>query len=108
MAVQKAKEGHANLYVMNMRKELKNLFEALVEIECTDSATLFEAMLYPFLKTWIDQRDRLLDTDEEVMESLHHAIEQAFHQTVIHSARYMQIDRVPDDKKEIALKRMHR
>lgn len=109
MAVQKAKEGHANLYVMNMRKELKNLFEALVDIECIDSATLFEAMLHPFIKNWVNQRERSLDVDEEVMESLHHAIDQAFHhQTVLHRARYQSINAVPEHERDQVMKKMVR
>lgn len=109
MTVQKAKEGHANLYVMNMRRELKNLFEALVEIENVSPPELFEAMLYPFVKNWVDQRERNLNTDEEVMESLHHAIDQAFHhQTVLHRARYQSINAVPEHERDQVLKKMVR
>jgi hypothetical protein len=108
MAVQKAKEGHANLYVMNIRKELKNLFEALVEIENVSAPELFEAMLYPFVKNWVDQRERNLDTDEEVMESLHHAVDQAFHSTVLHRARYQPISEVPVHEREQVLAKMVR
>ncbi|TNC89296.1 MAG: hypothetical protein CSH49_07850 [Alcanivorax sp.] len=109
MAVQKAMEGHANLYVMNMRRELKNLFEALVEIENVSPPELFEAMLYPFVKNWVDQRERNLDTDEEVMESLHHAIDEAFiNQTVMHRCLYKPISEVPSDQRKAVLAKMAR
>lgn len=109
MAVKKPLEGHANLYVTNLRRELKNLFDALVEIENTDSATLFEALLHPYLKNWVDQRERNLDIDQEVMESLHHAIDEAFiNQTVMHRARYQPISEVPIHEREKVLKKMVR
>lgn len=109
MAVKKATEGHANLYVMNLRRELKNLFDALIEIENVSPPELFEAMLYPFVKNWIDQRERNLDTDGEVMESLHHAIDEAFiNQTVKKNCRYILHTELPDDQRQMAKARMLR
>lgn len=109
MAVKKPLEGHANLYVTNLRREMKNLFDALVEIENTDSATLFEAMLYPYVKNWVDQRERNLDIYQEITESLHHAIDEAFiNQTVMHHARYQPISEVPVHERDQVLAKMVR
>lgn len=102
---------YTNLYITKIRPEINNLFIALSEIENISRAELFEAMLYDFTKKWMDvvERERGLEIDNEVMETLHEAVEESFlNQTIIYSARYMQIDQVPDDQKEAVLKRMSR
>ncbi len=98
-----------NLTVTHLRPELHNLFIALSEIEGCSRAELLEALLFPFVKNWIDQRERNLNTDKEVMESLHHAINEAFiNQTVKKNCRYILHTALPDDERKMAKDRMLR
>jgi hypothetical protein len=100
---------HKNLTVTHLRPELHNLFIALSEIEGCSRAELLEALLFPFVKSWIDQRERNLDVDPSVMESLHHAVNEAFlNQTVIHCSRYMPHSTVPEEKRQMVRDRMLR
>ncbi|WGO97380.1 hypothetical protein QFX18_15190 [Saccharophagus degradans] len=100
---------HKNLTVTHLRPELHNLFIALSEIESCSRAELLEALLFPFVKSWIDQRERSLDVDPSVMESLHHAVSEAFlNQTVIHCCRYIPHSTVPEEKRQMVRDRMLR
>jgi hypothetical protein len=100
-----------NITITKLRPELYNLYLALCEIESISREELFEAMLYDFTKKWMDvtERERGLEIDTEIMESLHHAVEEAFLNTVaFHSARYMPFERVPEDKRESVRAKMVR
>ncbi|TVZ41180.1 hypothetical protein P886_0521 [Alteromonadaceae bacterium 2753L.S.0a.02] len=100
---------HKNLTVTHLRPELHNLFIALSEIEGCSRAELLEALVFPFVKSWIDQRERNLDVNPRVMESLHHAIDEAFiNQTVVYSSRYMSHSSAPKDKRQLLKDRMLR
>ncbi len=101
---------HKNLTVTHLRPELHNLFIALSEIEGCSRAELLEALLFPFVKNWIDQRERNNpNIGEEVMESLHHAVNEAFlNQTVIHCSRYMSHSTVSEEKRQMVRDRMLR
>jgi len=92
-----------NLTITRLRPELHNLYVALCEIESISREELFEAMLFDFTKKWIDltERERGLEVDTEIMESLHHAIDECFiNRIAFHSARYMDYDRVPVDLRD--------
>ncbi|WP_096087225.1 hypothetical protein [Agaribacterium haliotis] len=104
-----AEPKHKNLTVTHLRPELHNLFLALSEIESCSRAELLEALMFPFVKNWIDQRERNLDVDPSIIESLHHAIDEAFiNQTVKKNCRYILHSALPDDERKMAKDRMLR